>query len=143
MLAVQWAEEERKAIEGTESHMAFNIDGTTIRCSDGSEGTIKQMEFYRDKERDAWFVDLEVRCQETSVRGKLRYTSEAYDERFPGKSDLEKSNAVATRLAQWMSENTVRDGFFLRIDGNVMTFRSSSRRKAAREGPRDRQGEAG
>jgi hypothetical protein len=100
--------------------MAFTLDGTVVRLK-GVVGTIRQEQLERDTSgggRDALIADLRIeRHGQPEVRGKLRFTSEAY-ERMPGKDDAEKASAVARRLIGWVSENGLFDGFFLRIDAN-------------------------
>lgn len=100
--------------------MTFDISGRVVRWPDGSDGTIQQEEFDRDRSgtRHAYVVRLRVKRQaKPDLTGGLRFTAEAHD-RMPGRNDAEKGDAVALKLVSWVAQHGLEDGFFFRVDAD-------------------------
>jgi hypothetical protein len=103
--------------------MTFDISGRALRWPDGTDGTIHQESFDRERStgsRQAFVVRLRVdRHGGNPITGGLRFTAAAH-ERMPGRNDLEKADAVALKLVSWVAQNGLTDGFFFRVEADEM-----------------------
>jgi hypothetical protein len=103
--------------------MTFDISGRMLRWPDGSDGTIQQESFDRERStgsRQAFVVRLRVdRHGGHPITGALRFTAAAH-ERMPGRNDAEKADAVALKLVSWVAQHGLTDGFFFRVEADEM-----------------------
>ena len=106
--------------------MTFDISGRALRWPDGSDGTIQQESFERERStsssssRQAFVVRLRVdRHGAHPITGGLRFTAAAH-ERMPGRNDVEKADAVALKLVSWVAQHGLTDGFFFRVEADEM-----------------------
>jgi hypothetical protein len=103
--------------------MTFDITGRMLRWPDGSDGTIHQESFDREKStgsRQAFVVRVRVeRAGSQPITGGLRFTAAAH-ERMPGRNDEEKAEAVALKIHSWVAQHGLTDGFFFRVEADDM-----------------------
>ena len=103
--------------------MTFDISGRALRWPDGTDGTIQQESFDRERStgtRQAYVVRLRVdRAGGQPISGGLRFTAAAHD-RMPGRNDVEKAEAVALKIVSWVAQHGLTDGFFFRVEADDM-----------------------
>jgi hypothetical protein len=101
--------------------MTFDMTGHSVRWPDGSDGTIRQESFDRERStgsRQAYVVRIIVdRAGAAPISGGLRFTAAAH-EHMPGRNDAEKADAVALKIVSWVAQNGLTDGFFFRVEAD-------------------------